>query len=84
VGHRAIFGVKFQNTLKENPMTQGHLDLNGLLDAIKAGGDIDVLRSGAQMLYQALIEAELAERIGAGGMRESCVQHPEVRSSRTS
>ena len=46
-------------------MTQDHLDLNSLLDAIKAGGDIDVLRSGAQMLYQALIEAELAERIGA-------------------
>lgn len=46
-------------------MTQSQFDLNELLAAIKAGGDIDVLRRGAEMLYQALIEAELSERIGA-------------------
>lgn len=46
-------------------MTQTQFDLNELLEAIKAGGDIDVLRRGAEMLYQALIEAELSERIGA-------------------
>ncbi|MHB1089443.1 MAG: IS256 family transposase [Acidimicrobiales bacterium] len=46
-------------------MTQNQFDLSELMEAIKAGGDIDVLRRGAQMLYQALIEAELTERIGA-------------------
>ncbi len=46
-------------------MTQTQFDLHGLLEAIKAGGDIDVLRRGAEMLYQALIEAELTQRIGA-------------------
>ena len=46
-------------------MTQTQFDLSELLEAIRAGGDIDVLRRGAEMLYQALIEAELSERIGA-------------------
>jgi putative transposase len=46
-------------------MIQTQFDLSELMDAIKAGGDIDLLRRGAQMLYQALIEAELTERIGA-------------------
>jgi putative transposase len=46
-------------------MTQNQFDLSELMEAIRAGGDIDVLRHGAQMLYQALIEAELTERIGA-------------------
>jgi len=46
-------------------MTQNQFDLSELVEAIRAGGDIDVLRRGAQMLYQALIEAELTERIGA-------------------
>jgi transposase-like protein len=46
-------------------MTQNRFDLSELVEAIRAGGDIDVLRRGAQMLYQALIEAELTERIGA-------------------
>ena len=46
-------------------MTQTQFDPHGLLEAIKAGGDIDVLRRGAELLYQALIEAELTQRIGA-------------------
>ena len=46
-------------------MTQNQFDLSELVEAIRAGGDIDVLRRGAQMLYQALIEAELTEHIGA-------------------
>jgi len=46
-------------------VAQNQFDLSELVEAIRAGGDIDVLRRGAQMLYQALIEAELSERIGA-------------------
>ena len=40
-------------------------DLNDLLDVIRSGGDIDVIRSGITMLLQGLIDAELASRIGA-------------------
>ena len=43
-------------------MTQTQFDLHGLLEAIKAGGDIDVLRRDAEMPYQALSEAELTQR----------------------
>ena len=40
-------------------------DLTDLLDAIRAGGDIDVIRKGMELVLQALIEAEATERIGA-------------------
>jgi putative transposase len=41
-------------------------DVNELLDAIRAGGDIDVIRKGVELVLQALIEAEATDRIGAG------------------
>ena len=37
-----------------------------LLDALRAGGDIDVIRAGMQLVAQALIELEAAQAIGAG------------------
>jgi putative transposase len=40
-------------------------DVNALLDAIRAGGDIDVIRKGVELVLQALIEAEATEVIGA-------------------
>jgi putative transposase len=40
-------------------------DVNELLDAIRAGGDIDVIRKGVELVLQALIEAEATEHIGA-------------------
>ena len=40
-------------------------DLNELLAAIRAGGDIDVVRRGVEFMLQALIDAEATERIGA-------------------
>ena len=40
-------------------------DLNDLLDVIRSGGDIDVIRHGITMLLQGLIDAELASTIGA-------------------
>ena len=46
-------------------MTLTQSDVHELLDAIRAGGDIDVIRRGVELVLQALIEAEAAEAIGA-------------------
>ena len=67
-------------------MTLFQSDLTELLEAIRSGGDIDVVRSAVAFVLQALIEAEAAEHIGAGryersdnrvtqrnGSRERCV-----------
>jgi putative transposase len=40
-------------------------DVTSLLDAIRAGGDIDIIRKGVELVLQALIEAEATEVIGA-------------------
>jgi putative transposase len=40
-------------------------DLMELLDAVRAGGDLDVVRAGVEFVLQALIDAELTEFIGA-------------------
>jgi transposase-like protein len=40
-------------------------DVTELLDAIRAGGDLDVIRKGVELVLQALIEAEASEAIGA-------------------
>ncbi|MFP5316791.1 MAG: IS256 family transposase [Acidimicrobiia bacterium] len=40
-------------------------DLSELLDALRAGGDIDVIRRSVELVLQALIEAEASEAIGA-------------------
>jgi putative transposase len=40
-------------------------DLSELLDAIRASGDIDVIRRSVEWVLQALIEAEATELIGA-------------------
>jgi hypothetical protein len=45
-------------------MTPGQSDGYELLDAIRAGGDIDIIRKGVELVLQALIDAEVTERIG--------------------
>ncbi len=47
-------------------MALAHSDLSELLDALRAGGDIDLIRSSVEMMLQALIDAEATEVIGAG------------------
>jgi putative transposase len=47
-------------------VTLTQFDVNELLDAIRAGGDIDVIRKGVELVLQALIETEATEHIGAG------------------
>jgi putative transposase len=41
-------------------------DLSELLDALRAGGDVDLIRSSVELVLQALIEEEATEFIGAG------------------
>lgn len=44
-------------------MTLTQSDVTELLDAIRAGGDIDVIRKGVELVLQALIDAEATEHI---------------------
>lgn len=46
-------------------MTLTQSDVFELLEAIRAGGHIDVIRKGVELALQALIEAEASEAIGA-------------------
>ena len=46
-------------------MTLTKSDVIDLLDAIRAGGDIDVIRKGVELVLQALIDTEATEVIGA-------------------
>jgi putative transposase len=41
-------------------------DLSELLDALRAGGDVDLIRSSVELVLQALIDAEATGAIGAG------------------
>ena len=52
-------------------MTLVQSDLTELLDAVRAGGDVDVIRSAVAFVLQALIEAEATEHIGAGRFERS-------------
>jgi transposase-like protein len=47
-------------------MALQEFDLSELLDALRAGGDIDIIRRSVEMVLQALIDAEATEVIGAG------------------
>jgi putative transposase len=46
-------------------VTLSQFDVAELLDAIRAGGDLDVVRRGVELVLQALIDTEATERIGA-------------------
>jgi putative transposase len=45
--------------------------LSELLDALRSGGDLDLVRSGLQLVLQALIEMEAAQQIGAAPYQRS-------------
>ena len=51
-------------------MTLNQSDQTELLDAIRAGGDTDVIRKGVELMLQALIDAEAADYIGASRHRD--------------
>jgi putative transposase len=48
------------------PMALDQSALTELLDALKAGGDLDFMRRAMEVVLQLLIELEAAEKIGAG------------------
>jgi putative transposase len=51
--------------VKETTVARSQSDVTELLDAIRAGGDLDVIRRSVEIVLQALIEAEATEVIGA-------------------
>jgi transposase-like protein len=53
-----------------------------LLDALRAGGDLDVIREGLALVLQALIEAEAAQQIGAGRYERSASRTTHRNGSR--
>jgi len=57
-------------------------DVTSLLDAIRAGGDIDIIRKGVELVLQALIEAEATEVIGAGLFERSDARTNQRNGSR--
>jgi putative transposase len=57
--------VTYQVAREENPMTLDKDALSELLDALRSGGDLDLVRSGLQLVLQALIELEAAQAVGA-------------------
>jgi transposase-like protein len=61
-----IFDVFLAGFTKEMPpVALNESDLSELLDALRAGGDIDIIRRSVELVLQALIEAEATELIGA-------------------
>ena len=48
------------------PMALDQSALTELLDALKAGGDLDFMRRAMEVVLQLLIELEATEKIGAG------------------
>ena len=66
-----ILSVTYQVAHEENPMALDKDALSELLDALRAGGDLDVVRTGMQLVLQALIDLEATEAIGAGRYERS-------------
>ena len=63
-------------------MTITNSDLNELLDAIRAGGDIDVVRRGVELMLQALIDAEATAQIGAERFERSSTRTAQRNGNR--
>jgi putative transposase len=57
-------------------------DLNELLDAVRAGGDIDVVRRGVELMLQALIDAEATAQIGAERFERSSTRTTQRNGTR--
>src|SRR4029434_911244 len=71
------------HTKESATMALNQSALNELLDALRAGGDLDVVREALALVLQALIEAEAAEQIGAGRYERSATRTTHRNGSRT-
>jgi len=61
-----ILSVDLQSSREgDDTVALTHDDLTQLLEMIRAGGDVDVVRESVEMVLQALIDAEATEVIGA-------------------
>jgi putative transposase len=56
--------------------------VTSLLDAVRAGGDIDIIGKGVELVLQALIEAEATEVIGADRYERSDARTNQRNGSR--
>lgn len=56
--------------------------LSELLDALRAGGGVDLVRDAVRLVMQELIEAEVTERIGADRYERSGARITERNGSR--
>jgi putative transposase len=56
--------------------------VNELLDAIRAGGDIDIIRKSVELVLQALIDAEATEHIGAEHYERTATRTTQRNGSR--
>ena len=63
-------------------MTLTQSDVTSLLDALRAGGDIDIIRKGVELVLQALIETEATEVIGADRYERSDARTNQRNGSR--
>jgi Transposase, Mutator family len=68
VGHRVILRVIQTNGSRggDDTVALTHDDLTQLMEMVRAGGDVDVVRESVELVLQALIEAEVTEVIGTG------------------
>jgi putative transposase len=57
--------------------------LSELLDALRAGGDLDIVREALALVLQSLIEAEAAQVIGAGRYERSAARTTHRNGART-
>lgn len=60
-----MLGVFLQEHVETRPMTLPQSALSELLDAMRAGGIIDLVRESIRLVAQELIEHEVSEAIGA-------------------
>ena len=71
-----IFSVFLAGFTKEiETMALDQSALTDLLDALRAGGDLDFMREAMQLVLQALIELEATEVIGAARLSASVRLH---------
>jgi hypothetical protein len=66
VGHGVILSVIQTNGHAKETTRSPSPMITQLLEMIRAGGDVDVVRESVELVLQALIDAEATEVIGAG------------------
>jgi putative transposase len=82
MGHRSIFDVSIARHERNAPMTHHDFDLSALAERLEERPDLDLVREMVSMLYQALIDAEATEAIGADRFERSLTRSTRRNGSR--